>query len=90
MEVHLRSPDIGGLRALTGICHFWAGFETTSTTLTFAIIGLAQHPDTEAKLLAEVDAFSWKEDAGIDFDDIQQFPYTRAVMDEAMRWALQR
>jgi cytochrome P450 len=65
-----------------------AGYETTSTALTFAITAIAQHPDIEAKLLAEVDAFPWKGDAGIDFDDIEQFPYTRAVIDETMRmWA---
>lgn len=54
----------------------------------FAIIGLSQNSDVEAKLLAEVDAFAWKDGAGVGFDDIKEsFPYTRAVIDEAMRWA---
>lgn len=62
-----------------------AGFETVATALTFAIIGLSQNLEAEAALLAEVDAFAWKGDAGIALDDIKNFPYTRTVIDETMR-----
>lgn len=62
-----------------------AGYETTSTALTFAIAALARHPEAEAKLLAEVDAFPWQDGAGVPFEQIDKLPYTRAVIDEAMR-----
>lgn len=62
-----------------------AGYETTSTALAFAIVALASHPEVEAKLLAEVDAFPWRDNVGVPFERIAQLPYTRAVIDEAMR-----
>ena len=62
-----------------------AGYETTSTALTFAIAALARHPEVEAKLLAEVDAFPWDVSAGVPYEHIAKLPYTRAVIDEAMR-----
>jgi cytochrome P450 len=62
-----------------------AGYETTSTALTFAIAALARHPEAEAKLLAEVDAFPWDDSAGVPYEHIDKLPYTRAVIDEAMR-----
>lgn len=66
--------------------HLWgAGYETTSTALTFAIAALARHPEAEAKLLAEVDAFPWDAAAGVPYEHIAKLPYTRAVIDEAMR-----
>ncbi len=34
-----------------------AGYETTANALSFAIYCLATHPEAEARLLAEVDAF---------------------------------
>lgn len=39
----------------------------------------------EAKLLAEVDAFPWDASAGVPYEHIAKLPYTRAVIDEAMR-----
>ena len=33
------------------------GYETTASALAFAVHFVAQHPDVETKLLAEVDAF---------------------------------
>ena len=39
-------------------------------------------------MLAEVDAFPWKESDGISFEHLKSFPYTRAVIDEAMRCCL--
>ena len=34
----------------------FAGYETTSTALTFAVALLARHPEAEQKLVAEIDA----------------------------------
>ena len=43
------------------------GYETTASTLAFAVHFIAQHPHVEAKLLAEVDAFG--RDAAPTYDD---------------------
>lgn len=62
-----------------------AGFDTTSTALTWAVYALATHPEIQQRLLQEVDAFSWKDGAGVGFEDLSHFEFTRAVIDEAMR-----
>ena len=60
---------------------FIAGYETTSNALTFTIHLLAQHPDLQEKVYNEVLAAN--------FDDlmerIQQLPYTKQCIEEAMR-----
>lgn len=62
-----------------------AGYETTSTALMFAILCLIDNPAAARKLHAEVDAFDWKGSNDLAFSDLAAFPYTRAVIDEAMR-----
>lgn len=58
-----------------------AGHETTANALTWTWMLLAQHPDAEARLHAEVDAL------GRDptFDDLRSLPVTRQVFAESMR-----
>lgn len=46
------------------------GYETTASMLAFAVHFIAQHPNVEAKLLAEVDAFG--RDAMPTYDDCDQ------------------
>lgn len=46
------------------------GYETSASLLAFAVHFIAQHPDKEAKLLAEIDAFG--RDAIPTFDDCDQ------------------
>jgi cytochrome P450 len=58
-----------------------AGHETTATALTWAWYLLAQNPDAEARLHAELDALS--ED--ISFDTLPKLPFTALVFQEAMR-----
>ncbi|MEO0559306.1 MAG: cytochrome P450 [Bacteroidota bacterium] len=68
-----------------------AGHETTAVALAWTWALLAQNPEAEARLHAEVDAL----DAPPTFEDVRQLPYTRAVFAEAMRlyppaWAVGR
>lgn len=63
-----------------------AGSETTSATLSWAILLMARHPDIQKKVQAELDAVtggsrkpSW--------NDRQQTPYTEAVLHEIQRVA---
>lgn len=62
---------------------YLAGHETTSLTLTWAWVLLAQHPASEAKLVEE-----WQRVLGGRSptpDDLPNLPYTDAVIAEAMR-----
>ena len=59
-----------------------AGHETTASALTWAWRLLAQHPDAEARLHDEVDAFDGRP---LTLDDLPRLPYARAVFDETLR-----
>jgi len=62
---------------------FMAGHETTALALTWAWYLLAQHPEIEAELHAELD-----ENLGTRppcHEDLQRLTYTRMVIEEAMR-----
>ena len=68
-----------------------AGHETTAVALAWTWALLAQHPEVEACLHAEVDALGGPPS----FEDLARLPYTRQVFAEAMRlyppaWAVGR
>lgn len=72
---------------------FLAGHETTANALTWTWYLLAQHPEVEQKLHAELASVLGTRRAT--FDDLKQLVYTRQVFSEAMRlyppaWALGR
>ena len=62
---------------------YLAGHETTALTLTWSWYLISQHPEVEAKLVAE-----WNRVLGGRCptpDDLPQLPYTDSVITEAMR-----
>ncbi|EFN55959.1 hypothetical protein CHLNCDRAFT_57715 [Chlorella variabilis] len=59
-----------------------AGYETSANALAFTIYCLATHPETEARLLDEIDAFGGKEPG---LDDLPHFPFVEAVINESLR-----
>ncbi len=68
-----------------------AGHETVASALTWAWHLLVDHPEVYERLLAEVDSLDG--DPGL--DDLPRLPFTRAVLDEALRlyppaWVLTR
>ncbi len=72
---------------------FLAGHETTANALTYTWYLLAQHPEVEAKLHAEIDAVLAGRLPTV--DDLPQLKYTEMVFAESMRlyppaWALGR
>jgi cytochrome P450 len=71
----------------------FAGHETTATTLTWALYELARNSEAEAKLHAEVDSVLNRRPPTM--QDLPNLPYTRMVIDEALRlypaaWSLAR
>jgi cytochrome P450 len=60
-----------------------AGHETTATALTWTWYLLAQHPEVERKLHAELDAVLGERRP--ELDDLQHLSYTALVFKEAMR-----
>ncbi|UAB84798.1 cytochrome P450 [Zunongwangia sp. SCSIO 43204] len=62
---------------------FVAGHETTSNSLSFTTQLLAQNPQIQDKIFAEVKAASDKTNSLMDF--LQQCPYTQNVILESMR-----
>jgi cytochrome P450 len=75
-----------------------AGHETTASALNWTWYLLSQHPQAEARLHAELDAaqdIGHGGKAGGTFHALDQLPYTRQVIDEALRlyppgWLLSR
>ncbi len=62
---------------------FIAGHETTANALAWTLYLLAQHPDVEAKLMAELDTVLAGRSATM--QDMRQLTYTDMVVKEAMR-----
>ena len=72
-----------------------AGHETTASGLNWTWYLLAQHPEVEAKLHAELDASPAAALRAASLAEIEQLSYTRQVIDEALRlyppgWLLSR
>uniref|UniRef100_A0A663LNI6 Thromboxane-A synthase n=1 Tax=Athene cunicularia TaxID=194338 RepID=A0A663LNI6_ATHCN len=61
-----------------------AGFETTTSTLSFATYLLATNPECQEKVLQEVDEFSAKHMVP-DYQNVQELPYLEMVIAETLR-----
>ncbi|MDR9435610.1 MAG: cytochrome P450 [Thiohalophilus sp.] len=61
-----------------------AGHETSAITLNWVWYFLAKYPDVERKLHAEVDSADYEQIPG--FDDLEQLPYVKQVVEEALRY----
>ncbi|KAE8737409.1 Cytochrome P450 CYP6, partial [Frankliniella occidentalis] len=59
---------------------FIAGFETTSTTTSFALYELAKHPDVQEKVLQEIDATLKKYNGQVTYEAIMDMPYMEMVI----------
>jgi cytochrome P450 len=62
----------------------FAGFDTTSIALAYTFYLISQHPDVEAKMLAEIHDVVGP-DANVTYASAQALPYVTAVFKEAMR-----
>jgi len=68
-----------------------AGYETTANTLCYSTLLLSQNPDVEARMLKEIDRLASSSSsskdgrADPDFDDLKQYEYVEAVINESLR-----
>ncbi|XP_052739041.1 cytochrome P450 6B5 [Bicyclus anynana] len=63
---------------------FAAGFETTSTTLSFVLYEIAKNQDVQLKVIKEVDSYFEKNDT-IQYECVNELPYITACIDETLR-----
>ena len=59
---------------------FTAGFETSSTNLSFALLELSQNPDVQNKLREEVRESIKKHDGKITYESLQEMTYCDNVI----------
>ncbi|XP_047118506.1 probable cytochrome P450 6a13 [Schistocerca piceifrons] len=65
---------------------FLAGFETSSTTVSFCLYELARHPDIQKKVQEEIDDALKKNNGDVTYDIIMtQMPYLEKVVNETLR-----
>jgi cytochrome P450 family 6 len=59
---------------------FVAGFETSSTTMTFCLHQLAMNPDIQERLWAEIDTVLQKYGGNINYESIFEMEYLDKVV----------
>nr|QYA71986.1 cytochrome P450 [Anoplophora glabripennis] len=64
---------------------FIAGFETSSTTMTFALFELATHPDIQDRLRDEINEVLAKHEGKVTYDSLSEMKYLGQVIDETLR-----
>ena len=85
------TPHSSSKKALTNseivsqaILFFFAGYETSSLTITFIAYHLAGHPDGQKRLSDEVDQLM-KEPCEITYEALNSMKYMSMVIDETLR-----
>ena len=68
----------------TAILFFFAGFDTTSTTLGVVVFGLIHHPEVQEKLRQEIEDVIG-DDEKITAEHLRDLKYTENVINESMR-----
>lgn len=79
--------EVMSLNEITGQCllFFNAGFETSSTTMSFALLELTQNQDVQDKLRKEVREVFKKHDGKLSYDALQEMTYCDDVIHETLR-----
>ncbi|XP_021923332.1 probable cytochrome P450 6a14 [Zootermopsis nevadensis] len=74
-----------GSLAAQAFVFFIAGFETSSTTMTFCLYELSVNPDLQERLRAEIDDVLEKHDGNITYETILEMNYLDKVISETLR-----
>ncbi|XP_052566256.1 probable cytochrome P450 6d5 [Culex pipiens pallens] len=64
---------------------FAAGYETSSSTISFCLFELARNVDIQRKLQAEIDQVLAKHNGAITYDSINEMKYLENCIDETLR-----
>ncbi|KAK5638736.1 hypothetical protein RI129_013031 [Pyrocoelia pectoralis] len=64
---------------------FLAGFETSSSTMSFCLYELSQNQDVQQKVRDEIDAVLKKYDGEITYDALKEMEYMGCVINETLR-----
>ncbi|KAK5638811.1 hypothetical protein RI129_013106 [Pyrocoelia pectoralis] len=64
---------------------FIAGYETSSTTMSFCLYEMAEHQDIQEKVRKEIETVLEKHDGEVCYDAINEMKYLRQVIDETLR-----
>ncbi|KAI4462826.1 cytochrome p450 [Holotrichia oblita] len=67
------------------VLFFLAGYETTASTLTFALYELAYNENVQKQLKKEVVAVIAKHDGVLTYEAVQEMKYLQMVIDETLR-----
>lgn len=76
--------DIDDMTAQAFVFYF-GGFETSSTTMSFAAHEIATHPDVQAKLKQEIDEVLETSNGEVTYEAIYKLKYLDAVISEVLR-----
>ncbi|XP_023709394.1 probable cytochrome P450 6a13 isoform X2 [Cryptotermes secundus] len=64
---------------------FLAGFETSSTTMTFCLYEMSVNPDIQERLRTEIDMVLEKHDGKLSYEAVQEMSYLDKVVSETLR-----
>lgn len=64
---------------------FLAGFETSASTMTFALLELARNPDVQQKLRDEAEKVLYKHDGELSYDAVMEMSYLDKIIHGKMR-----
>ncbi|XP_045768700.1 cytochrome P450 6B5-like [Maniola jurtina] len=72
---------------LTGQCValFGAGYETTSSVMSFVLFEIAKKPEVQVKVIEEVDSYFKKHNGEIEYECVNELPYLEACIEETLR-----
>jgi len=77
------APMSDGQLAMEAMTLIVAGHETTASILNWIWFLLSRHPDVQTKLAAELDGTAWQ--GAPTMEELPKYPYTRRIIDEALR-----